>query len=61
MDAFDAEGSLRHAGGVSIFTPGLYFVGIEGQRSFASATLRGVDSDSRYVVRKLLAYIETHK
>jgi putative flavoprotein involved in K+ transport len=61
VDALDAEGNPIHAGGVSTSTPGLYYVGIEGQRSFASATLRGVGSDADYVVRKLLAYLETFK
>jgi putative flavoprotein involved in K+ transport len=35
--------------------PGLGFVGLEWQRSFASATLRGVGRDAHYVVRRLLA------
>lgn len=39
--------------GVSTVHPGLGFVGMEWQRSFASATLRGVGRDARYVVRAL--------
>ncbi|UVS79830.1 NAD(P)/FAD-dependent oxidoreductase [Actinokineospora sp. UTMC 2448] len=34
--------------------PGLGFVGMEWQRSLASATLRGVGRDARYVVKRLL-------
>lgn len=40
--------------GTSTVHPGLGFVGLEWQRSFASATLRGVGRDARYVVRGLL-------
>lgn len=39
--------------GLSTVHPGLGFVGLEWQRSFASATLRGVGRDARYVVRAL--------
>lgn len=61
VEAFDAEGNPRHGVGVSTSTPGLYYVGIEGQLSFASATLRGVGSDAGFVVGKLLDYLETFK
>ena len=40
--------------GISTVHPGLGYVGLEWQRSFASATLRGVGRDARYVVRRLL-------
>jgi putative flavoprotein involved in K+ transport len=43
-----------HSRGVSTVHPGLGYVGLEWQRSFASATLRGVGRDARYVVRQLL-------
>jgi putative flavoprotein involved in K+ transport len=43
-----------HARGISTVHPGLGYVGLEWQRSFASATLRGVGRDARYVVRHLL-------
>ncbi|TDV45348.1 flavin-containing monooxygenase [Actinophytocola oryzae] len=39
--------------GLSTVHPGLGFVGLEWQRSFASATLRGVGRDARYVVHHL--------
>lgn len=40
IGALDAEGRPLHQAGISD-VPGLYYVGLEGQRSFASATLRG--------------------
>ncbi|OLF09699.1 FAD-dependent oxidoreductase [Actinophytocola xinjiangensis] len=43
-----------HRKGISTTSPGLGFVGLEWQRSFASATLRGVGRDARHVVRRLL-------
>jgi putative flavoprotein involved in K+ transport len=43
-----------HSRGLSTVHPGLGFVGMEWQRSFASATLRGVGRDARHVVRRLL-------
>lgn len=36
----------------------MYYVGLEGQRSFSSATLRGVGSDAKFVVRKLISYLK---
>jgi putative flavoprotein involved in K+ transport len=43
-----------HSRGLSTVHSGLGFVGMEWQRSFASATLRGVGRDAHYVVRRLL-------
>ena len=43
----------QHRRGLSTVHPGLGFVGLEWQRSFASATLRGVGRDARYVVHRL--------
>ncbi|WP_436233843.1 flavin-containing monooxygenase [Paenibacillus sp. LjRoot153] len=54
LNALDDRGFPRHKFGVSNDTNGLYFVGLSGQRSFASATLRGVGTDARIVVRKLI-------
>jgi len=39
--------------GISENVPGLYFVGFSGQRSFSSATLRGVGRDAAHVVKHL--------
>jgi putative flavoprotein involved in K+ transport len=33
-------------------------VGLEGQRSFASATLRGVGPDAAFVIGKLLSHLK---
>jgi len=45
----DATRQRRGVGRV----PGLYFVGCEGQRGPASATLRGVGADARHIVHHL--------
>ncbi|MDH5163407.1 flavin-containing monooxygenase [Heyndrickxia oleronia] len=39
--------------GISQTIPGLYFIGLEWQRSFSSATLRGVGTDAKYIVNNL--------
>ncbi|WP_245623264.1 NAD(P)-binding domain-containing protein [Spirillospora albida] len=54
LGALDAEGRPAHRGGVSTTHPGLGYVGLEWQRSFASATLRGVGADARHVLAHLL-------
>jgi putative flavoprotein involved in K+ transport len=48
--ALDAAGNPVHDGGVSRTVPGLGYVGLERQRSFASATLRGVGRDAAHVL-----------
>ncbi|MFD3686519.1 flavin-containing monooxygenase [Nocardiopsis sp. NPDC058631] len=53
--ALDSHGRPPHRGGISAAVPGLGYVGLEFQRSFSSATLRGVGRDARHVVRRLLA------
>jgi putative flavoprotein involved in K+ transport len=53
--ALAPDGVPRHRGGVSTTVPGLGFVGLEGQRGLASATLRGVGRDAEFVVRRLVA------
>lgn len=52
--ALDADGHPRHRRGVSTTVPGLGYVGLELQRTIASATLRGVARDAESVVRRLL-------
>jgi putative flavoprotein involved in K+ transport len=51
--ALDETGRPLHDGGVSTTTPGLGYVGLERQRSFASATLRGVGRDAAHVLETL--------
>jgi putative flavoprotein involved in K+ transport len=53
LGALDADGRPRHQAGVSTTVPGLGYVGLEQQRTFASATLRGVGPDAARVVRRL--------
>jgi putative flavoprotein involved in K+ transport len=51
--ALDDRGYAIQKAGVSSSVPGLYYLGLSGQRSFASATIRGVGSDAKYVVKHL--------
>lgn len=60
IGALDAEGKPLQTAGISLSVPGLYYVGLEGQRSFASATLRGGGPDAKYVVCKLRRYVKNH-
>ena len=60
LSYLDGTGALTDDGlplqkrGLSTTVPGLGYVGLEWQRSFASATLRGVGRDARYVTARLL-------
>ncbi|WP_207930908.1 NAD(P)-binding domain-containing protein [Streptomyces sp. 8K308] len=56
LGAVDAAGMPVHSGGLSATHPGLAFVGLEFQRSFASNTLRGVSADAVHVMAPLAAY-----
>ncbi|MCY9783742.1 NAD(P)/FAD-dependent oxidoreductase [Nocardiopsis sp. EMB25] len=53
--ALDADGGPLHSGGISTTVPALGYVGLEFQRSYSSASLRGVGRDARRVVRGVLA------
>lgn len=55
LGALDERGFPKQRWGVSQTVPGLYFVGLSGQRTYASATLRGVGADAAYVVAKIEA------
>lgn len=59
LDVLDGAGRARHRAGVSLTTPGLAYVGLPAQRTFASATLRGVGDDAAYVVAHLRRYLRT--
>jgi putative flavoprotein involved in K+ transport len=52
LGALRADGHPDQRAGVSRTVPGLYFVGLLFQTSFASATLRGVGSDAELVVAR---------
>ncbi|MGG6447685.1 NAD(P)-binding domain-containing protein [Pseudobacillus badius] len=58
IGALDSEGKPLQVAGVSTETSGIYYVGLEGQRSFSSATLRGVGPDAEFIVKKLLLYLK---
>ncbi|HMA35415.1 MAG TPA: NAD(P)-binding domain-containing protein [Chloroflexia bacterium] len=53
LGALDATGQAQQHGGISRAVPGLYYVGLSGQRTFASATLRGGGPDAAVVVAHL--------
>jgi putative flavoprotein involved in K+ transport len=54
LGALDATGAPRQERGLSCSHRGLGYVGLEWQRSLASATLRGVGRDAGYVTGRLL-------
>jgi putative flavoprotein involved in K+ transport len=56
LGAVDASGVPLHQAGISSTHPGLVYVGLEYQRSYASNTLRGVGEDARAVVEPLVAW-----
>ncbi len=53
--ALDGAGRPVHRAGVATSVPGLGYVGLDYQRSIASATVRGVGRDATRVVDRLLA------
>jgi putative flavoprotein involved in K+ transport len=53
LGALDADGQPRHQRGISTAVPGLAYVGLSNQWTYASTTLRGVGSDAAYVVGQL--------
>lgn len=56
LGALDVMGLPRHVGGISTTHAGLVYLGLEGQRSFASNTLRGVSLDAEHIAPALAAY-----
>lgn len=56
LGALDDNGQPRHVGGISTTHPGLVYLGLEGQRTFSSNTLRGVSRDADQIVPALAAY-----
>ncbi|WP_342511835.1 NAD(P)/FAD-dependent oxidoreductase [Sporosarcina sp. FSL K6-1522] len=55
--ALDEIGMPVHKDGISTSNKGLFYVGLPGQRSFSSATLRGVGKDVKYIVNKVNALL----
>jgi putative flavoprotein involved in K+ transport len=54
--ALGPDGTPLQRRGVSTTVPGLGYVGLEFQRSFASNTVRGVGRDAEFVIERLLAH-----
>jgi putative flavoprotein involved in K+ transport len=52
-DAIDHSGNPLQYKGISTTMDALYYVGLSGQRSLSSATIRGVGADAKYVIRHL--------
>ena len=57
LGALRPDGRPDQRGGVSRAIPGLYFVGLPFQTSFASATLRGVGPDAEFVVARARRHV----
>ncbi|MEK4010214.1 flavin-containing monooxygenase [Peribacillus sp. FSL M8-0224] len=57
-NAIGSNGSPLQNKGISTTIDGLYFVGISGQRSFSSATIRGVGVDAKYVIKEVKKLIK---
>jgi putative flavoprotein involved in K+ transport len=53
LGVLDDDGRALHRRGVSTTVPGVAYVGLHNQWTYASATLRGVGPDAAYVVRAL--------
>lgn len=56
-ETLDEKGVPVQKEGVSTSNKGLFYVGLPGQRSFSSATLRGVGKDAKYIVNKVKALL----
>ncbi|QSB06050.1 flavin-containing monooxygenase [Natronoglycomyces albus] len=57
LGALDENDHPRHSAGLSLAHPGLGYLGIEAQRSFASNTVRGVMHDAHHVVKPIAAWV----
>ncbi|MDV6376559.1 flavin-containing monooxygenase [Deinococcus arenicola] len=57
--AISADGEPCQRLGISTAFPGLYFVGLPGQRTVASGTVRAAGPDAKAAVRHLAHYLES--
>jgi putative flavoprotein involved in K+ transport len=57
LGALRPDGRPHQRAGISLAVPGLAFVGLSGQRTLASATLRGVGRDAAPVVAHLRRHL----
>jgi len=51
LPIFDADGALRHTGGVVAESPGLYFVGLRLLYAFSSEMIHGVGRDAQRIAK----------
>jgi len=59
LGAWNAEAQVLQRSGRSLTVPGLFYVGLSFQRTYASATLRGVGPDAMLVVRQIQHRLQT--
>jgi putative flavoprotein involved in K+ transport len=59
--ALNQNGEPIHRLGISQTVPGLYYLGLSGQRSLASATLRGVSRDANFIVNHAKKFLKPSK
>ncbi|WP_344315287.1 flavin-containing monooxygenase [Fodinicola feengrottensis] len=52
LGALDSDGNPRHRAGLSTTHPSLAYVGVEWQRTPASASLRGVGRDAKHIAAR---------
>jgi putative flavoprotein involved in K+ transport len=52
--ALDTTGIPLQRSGISQVFPGLYYLGLQWQRTFSSATLRGVGDDASYILNHIM-------
>jgi putative flavoprotein involved in K+ transport len=57
LGALDTSGQPLHQRGISTAVPGIAYVGLSNQWTYASATLRGVGPDAAYVAGKLRRHL----
>jgi putative flavoprotein involved in K+ transport len=57
LGALDTNGQPLHQRGISTTVPGLAYVGLSNQWTYASATIRGVGPDAAYIVQRLQRYL----
>lgn len=61
LGTLDLQGRPLHQRGISTAVPGLAYVGLTNQSTYASATLRGVGPDAAYVVGHLRRQLRAAK
>ncbi|GHO94888.1 monooxygenase [Reticulibacter mediterranei] len=59
LGALDAQGQALQHQGISLTAPGLYYLGLNFQRTFASATLRGGGPDAAFIIRHLKRWLRS--